>query len=156
MQVLSEPGGVAMVMPMRYRCTLLQRAANGWWIRVHSIMSAMATKETNFAPNLRLTTTEGRVTARDSEGHQVTMLLSDDHWRNEIAQGWTSPVYGRKEPAQILRLTLRATAPVECCVLLHYQASDRNDVGCFERLSMPSDRVQIYRHIHCGLYQEII
>ena len=110
----------------------------------------------HFAPNLRLTTTEGRVTARDSEGHQVTMLLSDDHWRNEIAQGWTSPVYGRKEPAQILRLTLRATAPVECCVLLHYQASDRNDVGCFERLSMPSDRVQIYRHIHCGLHREII
>ena len=110
----------------------------------------------HFAPQISVTVAETCATARDNEGHRLAILLSNRHWGSELLQGWTSYAYGQKEPGQILRLTQRAAAPVDCTVALLYHKSDANDVGTFETVNTGCDRVQMYRRSESGSYEEIM
>ena len=144
--------------PIVHQRFILQAVPSLWLIRDRAEGIGVHDFAINwhFAPQISVTLAETCVMARDNEGHQLTILLSNRHWGCALVQGWTSYAYGHKEPGHILRLTQRAAAPVDCAVALLYHKSDANDVGTFETVNTECDRVQMYRRSQNGSYEEIM
>ena len=144
--------------PIVHRRWIFQSEPSQWLIRDRAEGVGIHNFAINwhFAPGHQLTAGDGRITAKNDQGQQVIMLLSDDNWHSEIAQGWASPVYGIKQPAEILRLTQQAAAPVESGVVLLYQSSCSPGAGILERLNQGSDGVQMYRFRQDGSDRHIV
>lgn len=100
-----------------------------------------------------LTAIPGGVTFLSNRQTALCMLFTSIHrWSHDMCPDWYSPVYGRKEPALLLRCTTRAQLPVELVSLLIPTPTTTGDLGVFEPFATESEgaSVRAYRHASPG------
>jgi hypothetical protein len=71
-----------------------------------------------------------RVYFRAEDLSAIALLTTENHgWTREITTGWSSPAYGKKEPAPILQFRKQTPIPTEFATLLYPWQADRPDLG---------------------------
>jgi hypothetical protein len=104
---------------------------------------------------------------RDGQATLALLFASGHAWTHEISQGWNSPVYGKKEPAPVLRFSTRTTLPVECATLLvplsgtatHpsgfrlFESTHSDTAVCGYRLSLGGETSHMFFSDHAGTWQ---
>lgn len=83
----------------------------------------------------------------DGEGRGLRLLTVEGHgWSQEVQAGWWSPVYGRKEPAPVLRFSAAATLPAEFVTLAQPVTASTKMEGHLSRLTESSSTVSGFRY----------
>jgi hypothetical protein len=60
----------------------------------------------------------------------IALITTENHgWTREITAGWSSPAYGKKEPAPILQFRKQTPIPAEFATLLCPWQADRQEIG---------------------------
>ena len=97
----------------------------------------------------------------DADGRPVLRVVAaEGHgWSQEVRQAWWSPVYGRKEPANVLHFGTQATLPAEFVTLLEALAGAKAEERRFTRMQQFSKlegfsgyRYAIAEEEHCILF----
>lgn len=95
----------------------------------------------------------GGVTFLSNQQTSLGLLFTSSHrWSCEICPDWYSPVYGRKEPAPLVRCMTRARLPVELVSLLIPTSTPGANLGFLEPLAAEREgaSVRAYRHSASG------
>jgi Heparinase II/III-like protein/Heparinase II/III N-terminus len=95
----------------------------------------------HFAPDLQIRESEGAFVARPPErddGSNVRLVLvpaKEPAWTHEVGWDEVSPVYGRKQPGQVLRITADVVLPAECATLIAPLLHKSDQPGRLSRLT---------------------
>lgn len=83
---------------------------------------------------------------RDGQAALALLFAGAHDWTQEISQGWNSPVYGRREPAPVVRFSARAALPVECGTLLAPVSRARTQTGCLRSFQSSHTGVTVHAY----------
>jgi len=111
----------------------------------------------HFAPDLIVIESDGVFIAVDSQpsveksGIRLCLLpVEDSNWSSELTSGFVAPVYGRREPAPVVRCSSNIKLPAEHAVLLRPAASIIRESCKLVRASDPDSGVHAYRYDESG------
>jgi hypothetical protein len=79
----------------------------------------------------------------------LRVLAAEGHgWSRNVRAGWWSPVYGRKEPAQVLHFGTKTTLPAEFVTLLVPTMGAQRGVGSLTQMPQSSEQESVrgYRY----------
>jgi hypothetical protein len=107
----------------------------------------------HFAPDLHVREEQGALVAElpdpdeNPEFFKLALLVdSKSAWKREITTGYISPAYGLKEVAPVASVSIHATLPEECGVLL-LPTTRYSDIGTFAAIDeQPTRGVRGYRY----------
>lgn len=137
----SHDGYRRLPEPVRHRRFVFHVKGGLWFVQdaVEGRGSNLLEILWHFAPALAVRENRGIVLAEsssDTATPQASLALLSDRnsaWNLDIANGFVSSSYGSKQVAPIMRLSLNATMPQDCGVLLLPMAR-ASDVGTFSTI----------------------
>jgi heparinase II/III-like protein len=116
----SHRGYCRLRQPVQHRRYVFHSKPNFWLIRdvlegegVHQLEVSW-----HFAPGSLSPIPGGTMFVSGEHAALAVLIASSQDCSWEVTQGWYSPIYGRKEPSPILRVSSRAELPVEFAALL--------------------------------------
>ena len=116
----SHDGYTRLANPVLHRRSVFYWKPHFWLVRdvVEGDGKHQTSLHWHFAEGA-LTPIPGGVTFVGNRQTAINLLFASGYlWSREIRPDWYSPVYGRKEPAALLRLTTETALPVELISLL--------------------------------------
>src|SRR5260370_655989 len=150
----SHNGYARLPNPVAHRRSIFYMKPHFWLIR--DVLEGAAVHQVgvhwHFAEGA-LAAIPGGVTFRSKGQTELNLLFTSSHpWSHEICSDWYSPVYGRREPAPLLRCTTEAVLPVELVSFL-IPISTAANVGVLKPIAIESESesalVRAYRHSSC-------
>jgi Heparinase II/III-like protein/Heparinase II/III N-terminus len=158
----SHSGYERLAQPIRHRRFIFNLP--GCFLLVRDVAEGAGTHllETNwhFAPEITVTrdhpSTDRNIFVASTPGGSdyLTLLpVSDPQWKCELEDGFVSPVYGAKVPAQTLRCSAKITTPAEHAMLLIPASRKDSSAGRLLRTqsSGPRPPAAVYKYEDFGL-----
>jgi hypothetical protein len=100
----------------------------------------------HFAPGTLSRIRGGFAFSRNQQVDLAVLFPSGHGCVQKIQEGWRSPVYGRKEPAPVLRSSIRATLPLELAILVVPVLSESAPLGWLRSFDLKNPSVRAYRY----------
>jgi hypothetical protein len=135
----SQDGYRRLPNPVLHRRTIFHVKSGLWFVRDQAEGTGSHLLEIfwHFASGLELSEEHGVVFAkfpnRIEGAASIPLAILPDQtsrWQTEITEGLTSPAYGAKETASVVRFSTQASLPADCSVLL-LPMTRVSDVGSF-------------------------
>ncbi len=140
--------------PIVHRRGVFHSQAGLWLVRDRAEGTGVHDFELNwhFAPGVELDSHGEATFASRADARLVCLSASDAGVHQEIGKTEYSPTYGSKQPCRTLRMSARASAPIEFASLWLYEQGVPADLGQFERVvcGMMSGGVSVYRYTARG------
>jgi len=151
----SHNGYARLSDPVIHRRFVFHLHGSFWLVRDVAEGNASHKVETywHFAPGVNLLKNENGFVAassaiapEESQARLGLIPLEDTRWSSQIISGYVSPVYGKKEPAQILRCSTKMTLPTEHATLLPAITGVANELGTLRTAGHTNSGVTAYRY----------
>jgi len=147
----SHDGYTRLLDPVLHRRWIFSLKSRFWLVRDLAVGKGSHQLDLfwHFAPTLSRQGTEGNVFLDGSGQSGLCVLSAQDHgWAAEVSEQECSPVYGRKEPHQVLHFGTRCALPTEFTTVLVPLTSAKAEVGQLieVRESSTEKLVNVYRY----------
>ena len=151
----SHSGYSRLASPVRHRRYVFYLRPQFWLIRDLVEGAGLHRVEVcwHFAPGSLSTIPGGITFTGETPGGLALLFAANQSCSQEIFPGWYSPVYGKKQPSPVLRLSARADLPAEFATLLIPVWTNRARPGSFQTVESghKSAAVRAYRYSVAGL-----
>jgi hypothetical protein len=131
--------------PVEHQRSIFYLKPQFWLVR--DVLSGATVHEIgvhwHFSEGSLTTAGDGFTFLGENQTRLGLMFASNDPWSHDTGMHWHSRAYGRKEPAPLLRSSIKAELPVELVTLLTPISTTDAELGIFEPFVVESHRASV-------------